>query len=65
MLVDEGVALAAAKGMMYGLRKTPVAREEANAIQHKHGSRKSGLPSTTRPARKKPAPPDDTQGNLF
>ena len=65
MLVDERVALAAAKDMMYGLRKTPAARAEADAVQHKHGSRKSGLPSTAKPARRKAAPLDDGQGSLF
>ena len=78
MLVDERLALAAAKEMMYGLRKTPAARMEADAVQHKHGSRKSGLPSTApvkrtvkrtvkraTKRRAKDAPPDDGQGSLF
>ena len=69
MLVDERAALAAANDMLYGLRKTPLARAEADAVQHKHGSRKSGLPSTARPTsrphRRKDVPPDDVQGSLF
>ncbi|MDO9283732.1 MAG: FAD-binding domain-containing protein, partial [Aquabacterium sp.] len=43
-IVDERSAVAAAKQQLYGLRQTPQARDEAGAIQHKHGSRKSGLP---------------------
>jgi hypothetical protein len=31
---------------MYGLRKTAEAREEAGHVHERHGSRKSGLPST-------------------
>ena len=70
MLVDERVALAAAKDMLYGLRKTPAARAEADAVQHKHGSRKSGLPSTARGKRVRPVKPcqdspPDAQGSLF
>ena len=70
MLVDERVALAAAKDMLYGLRKTPAARAEADAVQHKHGSRKSGLPSTARGKRVRPVKPSqdsppDAQGSLF
>ena len=43
-VVDERVELAAAKQRLYGLRKVAEVRTEANAIQQKHGSRKSGLP---------------------
>ena len=43
-IVDERQALAFAKDRMYGQRATPEARAEASAVQHKHGSRKSGLP---------------------
>jgi deoxyribodipyrimidine photo-lyase len=63
-IVDERTALAAAKETLYGLRQTGAARTEASAIQEKHGSRKSGLPPTTRPKRSPRAPPDD-QGQLF
>jgi deoxyribodipyrimidine photo-lyase len=63
-IVDERAALAAAKERLYGLRKTSDAQSEASAIQHKHGSRKSGLPpSGTRPKRSRVA--DDSQGELF
>jgi deoxyribodipyrimidine photo-lyase len=47
-IVDERQALTAAKQRLYALRSTEVARSEAQAIQDKHGSRKSGLPPTTR-----------------
>ena len=45
-IVDDKVAIKAAKDRMYGLRQTPEARAEANAVQSRHGSRKSGLPQT-------------------
>ena len=45
-IVDERAALAAAKERLFGLRRTAQAREEAQAIQQRHGSRLSGLPRT-------------------
>ncbi len=45
-IVDERVALAEAKEKLYGLRRTADAHAEAKAIQNKHGSRKSGLPTS-------------------
>ena len=45
-IVDDKVAMKAAKDRMYGLRKTDEAREEAGDVQARHGSRKSGLPSS-------------------
>jgi deoxyribodipyrimidine photo-lyase len=45
-IVTEKTALAHAKSVLYGLRKAPQARVEANAIAEKHGSRKSGLAPT-------------------
>jgi deoxyribodipyrimidine photo-lyase len=63
-IVDERNALAAAKGTLYGLRRTREAHAEADAIQHKHGSRKSGLPPTSRSKRRARAAPDG-QGQLF
>ena len=66
MLVDERAAVSAAKDMLYGLRKTPAARLQADAVQHRHGSRKSGLPSTVQVRRRSKAlPPEDPQGSLF
>ena len=51
-IVDERTALSAAKERLFGLRRTDSARAEADAIQHRHGSRLSGLPrSGTRRAR--------------
>jgi deoxyribodipyrimidine photo-lyase len=68
-IVDERAALADIKARLYALRKTGEARHEADAIQHRHGSRKAGLPpSAGRPprTRRQPAsPPDDAQGELF
>ena len=43
-IVDDKLAMKAAKDRMYGLRKTQEAREEASDVQARHGSRKSGLP---------------------
>ena len=63
-IVDERRALAEAKERLYALRKTDDAREEAGAIQQRHGSRRSGLPSTARPRRATRAT-DDRQGSLF
>jgi len=51
-IVDERAAVAAAKATLYGLRQTPAAHTEADAIQRKHGSRKSGLPPSTRVRRR-------------
>jgi deoxyribodipyrimidine photo-lyase len=63
-IVDERQALAAAKATLYGLRQADGALAEADAIQHKHGSRKSGLPPTKAPRRRGPAVPPG-QGQLF
>ncbi len=63
-IVDERAAVTAAKDQLYGLRRTHEAHAEANAIQHKHGSRKSGLPPTTPRKRRSRASPDG-QGQLF
>jgi deoxyribodipyrimidine photo-lyase len=63
-IVDEREAVAAAKEKLYGLRRTPEAHAEANAIQHKHGSRKSGLPPTAATKRRNRAAPGG-QGQLF
>jgi deoxyribodipyrimidine photo-lyase len=52
-LVDERTAVAAAKERLYALRKRVETRLEADAIQGRHGSRKSGLaPSGAAPGRK-------------
>jgi deoxyribodipyrimidine photo-lyase len=71
-IVDERLAVAAAKSKLYGLRRKAQAQNEADAIQQKHGSRKSGLPSTTRtttrPHRsrgKRTDTEDSAQGQLF
>jgi deoxyribodipyrimidine photo-lyase len=72
-IVDERSALASAKDRLYRLRQTAAARAEADGIQDRHGSRKSGLPRSgmksapaaggcpARPA----AAPDAQQGELF
>ena len=67
-IVDERVALERAKDVMYGLRKCTQARIEADAVQNKHGSRKSGLPqsgTSPRQAKKATAPPPAQQLDLF
>jgi deoxyribodipyrimidine photo-lyase len=78
-IVDDKLAMKAAKDRMYGLRTTAAAREEAADVQARHGSRKSGLPQTgqSRPSaspsptkrRTQQRPGDPTtsspQGDLF
>ncbi len=63
-IVDERAAVAAAKAALYGLRQTREAHDEADAIQHKHGSRKSGLAPTAITKRRGRAAPEG-QGQLF
>jgi deoxyribodipyrimidine photo-lyase len=43
-IVDDKAAVKAAKDRLYALRQTREAREEADAVQSRHGSRRSGLP---------------------
>jgi deoxyribodipyrimidine photo-lyase len=50
------VALKHAKDTLSGLRRTPEARAEADAVQDKHGSRKAGLPATAGKPRRRAAP---------
>ncbi len=69
-IVDGKTALAHAKAQLYGLRATPQARAEADAVQQQHGSRKSGLPpaGAKAGAKRKAAPratPPSPQGELF
>jgi len=63
-IVDERAAMAAAKEKLYGLRRTQEAHTEAQAIQQKHGSRKSALPSTA-PTKRRARADQDGQGELF
>ena len=49
----------AAKDALYGLRKGPQAKAEADRIQQLHGSRKSGLPQTG--LGRRGAPPADAR----
>ena len=67
-IVEDKAAMKAAKDRMYGLRKTPNARLEAADVQARHGSRKSGLP-TSGPRRNPKAPRvsdlPSPQGDLF
>jgi len=63
-IVVERDALAAARQRLHALRQTREARAEAGAIQHKHGSRRSGLPPSGARVRR-PAAVDDAQGRLF
>ena len=47
-IVNEAAAMKAAKDKLYAIRGLGQARDEANAVQERHGSRKSGLAPTTR-----------------
>lgn len=58
-IVDEKAAAQAAKDALYGLRKGPQAKAEADRIQQLHGSRKSGLPQTG--LGRRGAPPADAR----
>ena len=51
-IVDERTALAAARERLYALRHGDEARREADAIQARHGSRRSGLPPSGKPVRR-------------
>lgn len=70
-IVDDKVAMKAAKDRMYSLRKSEPAREEAGDVQARHGSRKSGLPPTLQRRKAAPqsagkaAPAPSSQGDLF
>ncbi len=63
-IVDERTALAFAKDRLFSLRQTQRARTEADAIQHKHGSRKSGMPQSASRSRRKRVV-NEGQGELF
>lgn len=63
-IVDERPALQQAKEQLYGLRKSQAARQEADKIQQKHGSRKSGLPPSSGRQRRARIV-NDKQGELF
>jgi deoxyribodipyrimidine photo-lyase len=64
-IVDDKAATQAAKDRMYGLRKTEQAREEADQVQARHGSRKSDLPTSAPRRKSKAAVPPSLQGELF
>ncbi len=64
-VVDERAALARAKERLYALRRSPEARAEADAVQQRHGSRKSGLPQVKRPRRRAATPLPAQQLELF
>ena len=64
-IVDERSALAHAKQRMYALRATPAARAEADDVQHRHGSRRSGLPPSGSKRKAAASQVPSTQGELF
>ena len=73
-IVDERAALGRAKDRMYGARGTLEAKQQADMIQQRHGSRKSGLPpaqrqtGVTRRAKVREVntgAPSPVQGDLF
>jgi deoxyribodipyrimidine photo-lyase len=68
-LVDHVLAAAEARQRVYGVRGGAAFRAEADAIQSRHGSRRSGLPPTARvkpttTVRRKRTAVDRTQGVL-
>ncbi|MDP3521108.1 MAG: FAD-binding domain-containing protein [Hydrogenophaga sp.] len=60
-VVDERAAAQSAKERLYALRRDPSVRQETDNIQQRHGSRRSGLQSSTRSGTRrssaKPVPP--------
>jgi deoxyribodipyrimidine photo-lyase len=67
-IVNEREALAHAKSVMYGLRQQQQTRFEADQIQQRHGSRRSGLPPSqtrSRAPRRPRAAENPRQGELF
>ena len=67
-IVEDKAAMRAAKDKMYALRKTPQAKIEAEDVQQRHGSRRSGLAASG--MRIRPKFPSTTgmpsvQGDLF
>ena len=63
-IVDHAAALRQARDRLYALRGTPAARHEADAIQQRHGSRRSGLPPSGGRTRRAAAAPS-AQATLF
>jgi deoxyribodipyrimidine photo-lyase len=65
-VVDHLAAAKEARQKVWAVRRGPDYRQAANAIQDKHGSRKSGMATTARRTRapKKPAAGDDAQMSL-
>ena len=67
-IVEERAAVTAAKQALYGLRASSETQQEAQAIQQRHGSRKSGLPPSSVQQRRSTRavnPVDERQGSLF
>jgi deoxyribodipyrimidine photo-lyase len=64
-IVDEKQAMKSAKDKLYALRKHDEAEHEAQGIQEKHGSRKSGLPQTSSRPRSKTTEKISVQQDLF
>lgn len=60
-VVDLAASTQNAKARMFGARSSAVFRQDADVIQDKHGSRKSGLPMTGQPRRK---PKKNDEGQL-
>lgn len=56
-LVDLATAASRARERVWAVRRRPGYREIAEQIQIRHGSRRSGLPPTSRPRRDATAPP--------
>lgn len=65
-IVDEKLAVKHAKDKLYTLRESPEAKQQAGLVQNKHGSRKSGLPPSSKPSmRAKKITVQIMQGDLF
>lgn len=64
-IVDDKLAIQAAKERMYGLRRSPEAREQAGVVLARHGSRRRAPAQTARRRKAKAAVIAVSQGDLF
>ncbi len=64
-IVDERAALQSAKERLYALRRRAEVREQAQAVAERHGSRKSGLPQSSRRRRASERSEASLQQELF
>jgi deoxyribodipyrimidine photo-lyase len=62
-VVDHATAFREAREQIAAIRRRPDARTEADEIQRRHGSRRSGLPPTTTPGSRRGGPSTAAAGS--